>query len=678
MNKSVNKGISVLLATAVLASPVMLEPKAAYALSIEDVSADSTRVDEETEYTIEFEINKDLSSGDSIFVRFPSDYSVDKKLKKSDVTLKDDDNDKISIDSVSVSKNVVEVEVDEKIRKGTVLTLTIDNITNPEDKGSYEIEVKTSAETSYKGDKITISKSSSSSSSSSSKGDFEASPSSKNAEDSISLTLGKFNLSSKSRLKEGKYIYVNFPSKDMLPKSISKSDVKVNGYKPDYVSILDSDSIRIEIPSGADGDSYIKLEFTSSAGIVNPSKPDKYYSYEVEYDSKEYKSKDVEITNTSNTPFTVSLSDSAAGARTSYTFDVDLSNKLGSNAEIEVEFPNGVTVPPVLTSNSVSVNGAQVTNVSVLGNKVYFRTPYGFSSTNRASIKFAFEGYLTTPRTAGTYTVTAKIDNKTYKSKEFQVSGVTPPVAVDNTLATVGLTRATASTPAGISIGIKAMGAPIVRNQGFIEVVLPVGFRVPAYLPANTVTVNGVAASFVGVRGQNLIIIPAQDIPAKTVAQVNIAETAGIVNPATPGVYSIGVYNSEERGLLFSRPATIVALNGVSFKQSVASFTKAGKTTGLAVAPYTVNGNTLMPTTFFRDALGFSISYTKTTAKVVSGNTVMQFKVGSNVATINGKNVTLPAAVQLKNNVPTLPLKTITERTGYKIIYVNGNYTVYK
>ncbi|MGG4447789.1 copper amine oxidase N-terminal domain-containing protein [Brevibacillus sp. HB1.2] len=677
MKKSVNKGISVLLATAVLASPLMLEPKAAYALSIEDVSADDTDADEETEYTIEFEINKELTAGDSIYVRFPSDYSVDKKLRTSDITLEDDDDDEISIDSVSVSKNVVEIEVDEKIKKGTVLTLTIDNITNPEDKGSYEIEVKTSEENSYKGKKITIGKSSSSSSSSS-KGDFEASHSSKNAEDGISLTLGKFNLSSKSKLKDGKYIYVDFPSKDMLPKSISKSDVTVNGYKAEYVTIVDNDSIRIEVPSGADGDSYIKLEFTSSAGIVNPSKADKYYSYEIEYDSKKYKSKDVEITGISNTPFTVSLSDSAAGARTSYTFEVDLSSKLGSNAEIEVEFPSEVTVPPILTSNSVTVNGSQVTNVSVLGNKVYFRTPYGFNGTNRASIKFAFEGYLTAPKTAGTYTVAAKIDNKSYKSKEFQITGMTPPVAVDNALATVGLTRATASTPAGISIGIKAMGAPIVRNQGFIEVVLPVGFRVPAYLPANTVTVNGVAASFVGVRGQNLIIIPAQDIPAKTAAQVNIAETAGIVNPATPGVYNIGVYNSEERGLLFSRPATIVSLNGVSFKQNVASFTKAGKTTGLAVAPYTVNGNTLMPTTFFRDALGFSISYTKTTAKVVSGNTVMQFKVGSNVATINGKNVTLPAAVQLKNNVPTLPLKTITERTGYKIIYVNGNYTVYK
>lgn len=257
-------------------------------------------------------------------------------------------------------------------------------------------------------------------------------------------------------------------------------------------------------------------------------------------------------------------------------------------------------------------------------------------------------------------------------------TGVTPPANVDNSLATVALTRATASTPAGLQIGIKSMGAPIARNQGFIEIVLPVGFRVPAYMPANTVTVNGVQASFVGVRGQNLIVIPAQDIPAKTAVQVNIAETAGIVNPATPGVYSIGVYNSEERGLLFARPATIVGLNGVSFKQNVPSFTKAGKTTGLAVAPYIVNGNTLMPTTFFRDALGFQISYTKTTAKVVSGSTTMQFKVGSNIATVNGKNVTLPVAVQLKNNIPALPLKAITERTGYKIVFVNGNYTVYK
>lgn len=674
MHKSAKKGISVLLATTVLASPFVMVPKAAYALSIEEVSADDTDVDEETEYTIEFEIDKDLSSGDKITVTFPSGYTVDKKMKKKDVTLEDDDGDDIEIFDVYATKSSVEIEVDEKVKKGTVLILTIDKITNPEKKGSYSISVKTSKEA-VKKETITIGKSSGSSSSS---GKFEASHSSKNAEADISLTLGKLSLASKTKLKEGKYIYVDFPAKDMLPKSISKSDVKVNGVKADYVSILDSDSIRIEVPSGADGDNYIKLDFLSSAGIVNPSKADKYYTYTIEYDNKEYKSKDVEITGTSTSSFSVSLSDSTAGARSSYTFDMDLSTKLYSNTDIQVEFPSADMVPPVLSAYNITVNGDQVTNLTTSGNKVYFRTPSGFKSTDSLTIKFTLDAYLSNPKTAGTYNITTKIDGKSYRSKDVQITGAAAPVTVDNSLATIGLTRATASTPAGLQIGIKGLGAPIVRGQGFIEVVLPAGFRVPAYLPANTVTVNGVAANYVGVRGQNLIVVPAQDIPVRTAVQVNVAETAGIVNPATTGVYSIGVYTSEEKGLLFARPATIVALNGVSFKADVASFTKAGKTTGLAVAPYTVNGNTLIPATFFRDALGFSITYTKTTAKVVSGNTVMQFNVGSSVANINGQNVTLPAAVQLKNNIPTLPLKTIADRTGYKIIYVNGNYTVYK
>lgn len=680
LNKSAKKGISLLLATSVLASPFVLVPNAAYALTVEEVSADDTGVDEETEYTIEFEIDKELKAGGTITVKFPSGYQVDKNLKKKDVTLEDDDGDKIAISSVEASKTTVDIEVDEKIKKGTILVLTIDKVTNPDDKDSYSIGVKTSAESTYKYEKISIGKSSSSSSSS---GKFGVSLSSKDSEAAISLTLGKLSLASKTKLKKGKYIYVNFPTKDMLPKSINKSDVRVNGEKVDYVSILSNNSVRIEVPSRVDGDNYIDLEFSKSAGIVNPSKADKYYTFTIEYDDKEYKSKDVEVSgssSSSSSSISVGMSDYKAGARASYTLDLELSEKLYSNTDIQVDFPTADMVPPVLSAYNVTVNGDQVSNLSTSGSRVSFRTPSGFKSTDSITIRFTQDAYITNPRTAGFYNITAKVDGKTYRSKEFQITGaaIPTPIAVDNSLATIGLTRATAATPAGLSIGIKGLGVAVPRAQGFVEVVLPAGFRVPAYLPANTVTVNGVAANYVGVRGQNLIIYPSQDIPAQTAVQVNIAETAGVVNPATAGVYSIGVYTSEEKGLLFARPTTIVALNGVSFKADVANFTKSGKTTALAVAPYTVNGNTLIPTTFFRDALGFQISYTKTTAKVVSGNTVMNFKVGSNVVNINGQNVTLPAAVQLKNNIPTLPLKTIADRTGYKIIYVNGNYTVYK
>lgn len=676
MHKSAKTGISVLLATTVLASPFVVVPKAAYALTVEDISADDTSADEETEYTIEFEIDKELKSGDEISVKFPSDYTVDKKLKTSDVYLEDDDGDEVEIDDVSVSGNVVTIELDEKVSKGTLLTLTIDNITNPEDKGTYTIGVKTSKETTYKNEKITIGKSSSSGSSSSSK--FDVVQSSKSAEADISLTLGKFNLSSKGKLKKGKYIYVDFPTKDMLPKSISKSDVKVNGTKAEYVSILDSDSIRIEIPSGADGDSYIKLEFSSSAGIKNPSEADDEYTFEIEYDSKKYTSEDMEVTGTAKSSFDVALSDRGAGARSSYSFDIDLSTKLYSNTDITIEFPSADMVPPVVSGYSVTVNGDQVNTVSTSNGKVSFRTPSGFKSTDSLTVKFAYDAYLTNPKTAGTYSLSAKVDNKTYRSKSFEISGTSVPAAVDNTAATIGLTRATASTPTGVQIAIKGLGNPITRSQGFFEIVLPAGFKVPAYIPATSVTVNGAAANYVGVRGQNLIIVPSQDIPAQTAVTVNVLEAGGVVNPATTGVYSISVYTSEEKGLLFARPATIVALNGVSFKANVASFTKSGKATAMTAAPYIVNGNTLMPASFFRDGLGMSVTWTATTAKVVSGSTVMQFKVGSNVATINGQNVTLPTAVQVKSNIPTLPLRTITDRTGYKIIFVNGNYTVYK
>lgn len=680
MRKSLKTGMSVLLATSVLASPIVVLPQAAYALEIEDVSADDTDTEEETEYTFEFEIEKALSSGDEITVRFPSGFTVDKNLRTRDVSLENDDGDEIEIDDVSVSGRNVTIELGERISKNTVLVLTIDYVTNPKSKGDYDITIVTSSESKGDTEEITIGKSSSSSSSSSR---FDVSLGKTTAGDNTSVTLGQFNLS--SALKEGKYIYVTMPAKDMLPKNISRSDVKVNGERAESVSISSNTILRIEIPEDVDGDKKLKLEFSSSAGIENPSSAGKSYTYEVEYDKKTYRSETFEIkdsssSSSSSATFDVALSDRSAGARTSYTMDLDLSTKLYSGTDISVEFPSIEMVPPVISSYNVTVNGDQVSGLAVNGNRVSFRTPSGFSSTNSLTIKFAHEAYLINPRTAGSYEMVVKVDGKTYRSKKFEVgnASVVPPAVVDNTTATIALTKATASTPAGLQVGIKGLGLPLTKGKDFIEVVMPAGFRVPAYIPQNAVTVNGVAANYVGVRGQNLVIFPAQDIPAKTAVNVNVLESASIVNPATTGVYSISVYTSEEQGLLFARPINIVALNGVGFKANVASFTKDGKTTALAVAPYTVNGHTLMPASFYRDGLGLSVTWNNTSARIVSGNTTMQFKVGSNVATVNNQNITLPTAVQLKNNIPTIPLRFVMDRSGYQIVYVNGNYIVYK
>lgn len=245
MHKSAKKGLAALMAATVLTAPLAMSPMAAYALSVDDVSADNTDTDEETEYTIEFEIEKDLKRGDTITVSFPSGYSL-KKVRESDVTLKDDDKSKVDIDKVDVGSREIKITVDEKIKADTGLILYIDRVVNPSKKGDYAIKVKTNRE-SYDDEDITIGKSSSSKGSSK---DFDVSQGNYEEGATTSITLGKFSLSKSDKLKKGKYIYVDFPDKDMLPKKIDNSDVKVNGSKADDVRITDSDSIRIEIPKG--------------------------------------------------------------------------------------------------------------------------------------------------------------------------------------------------------------------------------------------------------------------------------------------------------------------------------------------------------------------------------------------------------------------------------------------
>lgn len=674
VNKSAKTGLSALLAATVLTGPFAAVPQAAHALTVEDVSADDTDTDEETEYTIEFEIDKELKAGDEIIVKFPAEYKVYKSLKRSDVSLEDDRGGTIDIKSVSVSKTTVYVTVDERVKAGTTLTLTVDKITNPKSKDDYTIKVETSNESS-KSHKISIGKSTSSSKT------FEVGQSSHEAGAATSLTLGKISLSSSDKVKKGKYIYVDFPAKDMLPKSIDRADVKVNGYKAQNVSVTDSDTVRIEVPSGADGDNYIKLEFATSADIQNPSEAGTGYVYKVSYNSRTYQSEKVEVKASKRASFDVALSDKAPGARSSYRMDLDLDAKVSVGTDITVEFPSADMVPPFISDYAVTVNGEQASNVGVSGGKVSFRTPSRFTSSSKLSIVFGLEAFVTNPKTAGTYEMVVTVDKKKYWSKPFDITGSAvpaTPVAVDNSTATVGLTKTAAQAVTGLQVGIKALGVPLVRNKDFVEIVLPLEFRVPAYIQPNSVTVNGVAAAYVGVRGQNLLVYPAQDIPVGVPVQVNVLESAGIAAPAAPGTYSIGVYSSEEPGLLFARPVTVVSPNGVSFKANVASFTKQGKTQALAAAPFTVNGHTLMPASFFRDALGMSVTWTKTSARIVSGGTTIQFTVGSKTATVNGKAVTLPVAVQARNNMPVVPLRFVAERTQYKITYYNGNYTVYK
>ncbi|MED3498027.1 copper amine oxidase N-terminal domain-containing protein [Brevibacillus agri] len=701
MKKS-KKALPIVLASALAATPFVAVPKEAHALKKVSVKADNDGADKDSSYDISFTLEDDLSKGDTITVEFDSEYTVSKNISSSDI-----DAD-FKIKSAKASGKKVIITVNEDFEDGDKISFTIeDGITNPEDKGTYDVYVSTSNED-EESTEVTIKSSSSSSSSSK---DYTVSLSSKAAGEATSVKLGKISLKGSDELETNEYITVIFPDEDMLPSKIDAGDVKLNGYSVKTVSVKD-DEVEIKVPSSVAGDDYITLEFSKSAGIENPSAGSKY-TYKVKYDGVTYESEQFEITksgsstSTATNSFTVNLSDPSAGARSSYTFDADFGSKqLKADEELVLEFPSADMVPGILSASDFTLNGKTAKRVSASGNKVYITAPSNFSATSEVKVVVSFSAWITNPKTAGSYTLKVTAAGRTLESKSFTIGGSvvnptpnpaptptptpTPNNTVNNSTATIALTSTALGKPTGVNVAIKGLGVGLVKQRDFVELVFPAGYKVPAYIAPANVTVNGVAANYVAVRGQNVLIYPSQDIPAATAANISINAAANIVNPAVKNTYSISVFTSEEKGLLFARavgvgmpapaqpapqptpqpqqPAVTVPTNAALFKVNTANFTLHGKTYPLQVAPYIANGNTTMvPAQFFKEALALTTQWNNSTVAIISGTKVMKFTVGSNKARVGNQEITLPTPVVLKNGMPMIPVRTVTDNLGYKV-----------
>lgn len=702
MKKS-KKALPIVLASALAATPFVAVPQEAHALKKVSVKADNDGADKDSSYDISFTLEEDLTKGDTITIEFDSEYTVSKSISSSDIDAS------FKVKSAKASGKKVIITLNEDLEEGDKVTITIeDGITNPEDKGTYDVYVSTSSEDEEYGE-VTI-KSSSSSSSGSSK-DYSVSLSSKAAGEATSVKLGKISLKGSDELETNEYITVIFPDEDMLPSKIDAGDVKLNGYSVKTVSVKD-DEVEIKVPSSVAGDDYITLEFSKSAGIENPSAGSKY-TYKVKYDGVTYESEQFEITksgsstSTATNSFTVNLSDPSAGARSSYTFDADFGSKqLKADEELVLEFPSADMVPGILSASDFTLNGKTAKRVSASGNKVYITAPSNFSATSEVKVVVSFSAWITNPKTAGSYTLKVTAAGRTLESKSFTIGGSvvnptpnpaptptptpTPNNTVNNSTATIALTSTALGKPTGVNVAIKGLGVGLVKQRDFVELVFPAGYKVPAYIAPANVTVNGVAANYVAVRGQNVLIYPSQDIPAATAANISINAAANIVNPAVKNTYSISVFTSEEKGLLFARavgvgmpapaqpapqptpqpqqPAVTVPTNAALFKVNTANFTLHGKTYPLQVAPYIANGNTTMvPAQFFKEALALTTQWNNSTVAIISGTKVMKFTVGSNKARVGNQEITLPTPVVLKNGMPMIPVRTVTDNLGYKV-----------
>lgn len=723
--KKNKKPISIVMATALITTSLAVAPQA---LAVDDVSVealDSNGVDEDSDYEITFTLEEDLDSGEEIIITFDDDFQISKSISKSNVKVEGKAPKSVSFDS---KNNEITIKVNTSYDEGDDIEVVIsDVITNPDTKGEYRVDVETENETSDYA-KVSIGSKSSSSSK-----DFSVELDSTKAGEKTAIELGDFDLKGSDKLKTGNVITVIFPDADMLPRSLDEADVKVNGYVAKDVSI-DDDEVEIEVPSGANNKDYINLEFLKAGGIKNPSNGD--YTFKIKYEGVTYQSEKFSIKGTGSSSsstassFTVSLSDPTAGARTSYSFEADFGNKqLNPDDQFTIEFPSADMIPGIISAEDFTINGKTAKRVGATGSKVYVTTPSNFSKSSTVKVNIGFGAWISNPKAAGTYNLKMTVDGRTATSKDFTVSGatvnpapVTPtsptapttpqtgtPAAVNNnSTATIALGTTAMGAATGLTVSIKNMGAALTKQRDFIELVFPAGYTVPAYIAPANITVNGAAANFVAVRGQNVLVYPAQDLPASGAATVVISAGANIINPKVKNTYSISVFTSEEKGLLFARavgvgmpapalpaqpapapapatpaapaaqPSAAVPANAALFKLNTNSYTLHGKTHQLQVAPYLANGNTTMvPAQFFKEGLALTTQWNNQTVAIISGTKVLRFTVGSNKAKIGNEEHTLTAPVALKDGMPMIPVRFVTDNLGYKVGWDAQTSSVY-
>ncbi|GAA4709653.1 copper amine oxidase N-terminal domain-containing protein [Brevibacillus fulvus] len=721
--------LPVMMAATIATVPFLSVPQA-YAVTDVSVDADDTDTDEETDYTIEFEIEEDLDEGDEITITFDDEFEIDDDIDEGDVEVDGDEPNDVSYDD---DDNSITIEVPDDYEEGDTITVDIFGvITNPEDDDDYKITVETENDDDDDYDYVEIGDGDDDDDD----GEFDVDISTDEEYEEAKWVFDNFDLD--DELEEDEEIVITFPDEDMLPSDIDTEDVEINGEEVDDVEV-DDDEVTITIPSDVDGDDLDEIVFKKSAGIETPEEDDDY-TITLEYMDEEYESEEFDIDGDGNSSsssassssaadidFPVSLSSITTGAASSFSFEANFGNsKLKAGDDVVIQFPAGTTMPTFLTTSNFTINGRTVSKASVTGNRLYLTAPSGMGTTNTVRVVISSSAGITHPKTPGSYSLSMTVDGKTITSDSFTIrDAVATPVtstpsttpattttpapaasAVNNSTATVYLQTTALNAPAGFNIEIKGMGMPLRKGQDFIEVVLPAGFKVPAYIATTNVSVNRVNANYVAVRGNNLLIYPGQDIPAGTAASIIISNKGGIKTPSAKGVYNVSLYNSEEKGVLFSRPVSVggaplpkvttpapaaskpaattpaftIPAGAASMKLNVASFTLNGKTYPVSVAPYVSADTTMVPAQFFKEALALSTIWDQKTVSIVSGTTVARLTVGSNQAVIGNTSVTLPTAVQLKNGMPMVPVRAIAEKLGYKVGYdpKTGAFYVYK
>lgn len=343
-----------------------------------------------------------------------------------------------------------------------------------------------------------------------------------------------------------------FSNETPSPDSVIVNGSPVNSvrfYRNEDGSIYAILNLSKEINNGGN----IDILFKKEAGVINPIIPATCYKVRVtlinnlgvELDS--IMSNSYRISSSAVKDVVVKVDPPIRATKAEYVIDftTGIKGKIQANYDaIRIKFPAGTILPTFISKSKVLINGVQASAVYRDESDSYTLRIYSIndiSENSNVEVKFLKDFGIINPLQAGIKKISVATDEEPdwVESGDYEIfEPQVKDLQINISPSSIGL-----KAEMNISFETSPVGALTKGNKIYIE--FPNDFTLPSNFASQSVLVNGNNA-VANIVSNRIEITLGDDIPSQTKVEIKILKDAGILNPLTPGSYSINVFTDAD------------------------------------------------------------------------------------------------------------------------------------
>lgn len=495
------KIFSIALILLMITGLFLIEPVYAYNTAVTDVNVipQDYVLARPVRYEISFVSTHTLTGGrDTVTIKFPEEVTISSDIKRENVSVNDH-----TSGGIDYSDGVLTVLIPNSfnILAGETAKVAIASgvINNPKEAGNYSIKIYTSQDTQEAVSRsfyIT---------------DYEYSNGVSKPTVRVGLVSGdnapeytiKFKTSTNGQLVFGDYIYLTFPTGTIMPSSIERRDIKINGTELYYIPVIDGNKLSVRVPNSiiSSGGS-VEIVISSDADIKKPS--NEYYNTIKVYTSVEtqvvtsfaweLKSGSIQQSSGTNKGITVVPIPNGKGQAAAYTITISSGTlkPLGSSINnLIIGFPPSAALPDSIPADKVRINGTNAADclIDKHTNSLVVILPSSYSPDAQLIITIEQSANIKNPGAAQyKFEVGIMRSSQTVFSDWctiYETSTSTTNTSTTTTSTPTTPSATTGTTTSGTTTGRQQVELRVDSNLAYVDGVLQV-------LDASPTSINGV------------------------------------------------------------------------------------------------------------------------------------------------------------------------------------------